>query len=126
VVASVTEEHGATRDEAEARPIDVELISTITDKALALRLTTSTRDEIMRYVGELHGSLSLLVDQELKGREDVVALAQISRARIFLKSKETPTQETPPFSAFAWAREAASLTRRLLWIWTEQNGTEHP
>lgn len=126
MVASVTEEHETTRDEVDAPPIDVKLISKLTDNALALRLNTSTRDEIMQYVGELHGSLNLLVQEELDAGGDMVALSQINKAKIFLRINPPPTDVTPPFRAYAWAREAASLTRRLLWIWTQENGDEHP
>ncbi|MER6102437.1 hypothetical protein ABT115_08920 [Streptomyces sp. NPDC001832] len=122
----MAEEHETTREEVDASPIDVKLISTITDRALALRLNTSTRDEIMGFVDVLHGSLSLLVGEELAADSDMVALAQIHKAKGFLKTRSKPTDVTPPFRAYAWTREAASLTRRLLWIWSEKNGVEHP
>jgi hypothetical protein len=126
VVASVAEEHESTRDGAETAPIDVQVISSITDKALALRLTTSTRDEIMSLVGSLRGALDLLVREDVGAERDMVALTQVRKAYTFLDVKKVPTEETPVFSAYAWAREAASLTRRLLWIWTEENDAEHP
>ncbi|MFG3176545.1 hypothetical protein ACGFZC_15975 [[Kitasatospora] papulosa] len=125
-MVDVAEEHGTARDKVEGPPIDVDLISTLTDKALALRLTTSTRDEIMAFVPELDGALRMLAAEDFDPGGDVVILALLNKTKLFLDSNPKPSDVTPPFRAYAWTREAASLTRRLLWLWCEMSGVGHP
>ncbi|MFE9456020.1 hypothetical protein [Streptomyces californicus] len=124
MVANVTEERDPKA--TGSAPIDVQTISRITDEVLKLQLNTSTHEDITAHAQAIHGALNLLVREELGADEDSIVRDQIERAYRVLDVKATPPQEMPAFSAFAHMREAASVARRLLWIWAEVNGVECP
>ncbi|MGW2281006.1 hypothetical protein [Streptomyces sp. NPDC001770] len=105
----------AAADHATA-PVDVETISEITGQVLDLRLTTSTREDILAHAAAVHGFLNLLVREELGADQDPFVRDVIGKAYVLLAAK-APTRETPCFSAYAHVREAADITRRLLRVW---------
>ncbi|MGW5130919.1 hypothetical protein [Streptomyces sp. NPDC004135] len=105
-------------------PIDVELISDATESALALRLGTTTREDIDAKTPALVGHLQMLLGEELGANEDVLVMDLFRKAYTVLDLKNRPTQHAPAFAAFIFMREVADLTRRLLWIYTEPSRHE--
>ncbi|MFF6786852.1 hypothetical protein [Streptomyces sp. NPDC012510] len=103
-------------------PIDTELIADSTDAALRMELGTSTRESINLRTTAIIGQLNLLLGEELGTDEDPNVRDLCRRACKLLELSKRPTKETPTFSAFFFMRDIAGLTRRLLWVYAEENG----
>ncbi|MFF5476716.1 hypothetical protein ACFY5C_05060 [Streptomyces sp. NPDC012935] len=103
-------------------PIDTELIAGSTDAALKMELSTSTREDINARTTVIIEQLGLLLGGELGADEDPAVRGLCREADRLLTLSERPTKETPAFSAFFFMRDVAGLTRRLLWVYTEENG----
>ncbi|MFD7547124.1 hypothetical protein ACFV0R_11555 [Streptomyces sp. NPDC059578] len=107
----------------EIEPIDVVRVYEITDKVMGLSLATSTRDVIMAHAVTLSRHLDRLVREELGADADTAARDLIRKAYALLAAGP-PEEGTPCFSAYSYMKEAASITRSLLWIWAERNAFE--
>ncbi|MFM9583569.1 hypothetical protein [Streptomyces caniscabiei] len=103
-------------------PIDTELITGSTDAALRMELSTSTREDINARTTSIIEQLGLLLGQELGADEDPAVRNLCREADRLLNLSDRPTKETPAFSAFFFMRDVAGLTRRLLWVYAEENG----
>lgn len=119
MVASVTEEPEAGVD---SLPIDVELISDVTDDVLKMELSTSTRKDIDFKTTRVVGLLSVLLAEDLGADADDEVLELFRRAYKLLELTNRPGRQTPSFTAFFFMRDVANLTRRLLWVYVERNG----
>lgn len=115
-MGSVTQKHDATDVDG---TIDVELISDITDTALKMELSTSTREAIDSRTQDLIAQLNGLVTEELGDDEDPGARDLIRQAYRLLELTSRPTKETAAFNTFFYMRDVATVARRLLWIYTE-------
>lgn len=104
-------------------PFEVELITDSTEAALAMRLGTSTREDIDAKTPILVGHLQRLLTEELGADEDEIVRHQFQKAYRLLDLKNRPTGDAPTFTTYCFMREVASLTRRLLWIYTQRSGT---
>ncbi|NUK43181.1 hypothetical protein HRW13_20430 [Streptomyces lunaelactis] len=120
-MATVSEEQEALK--VDELPVDAEGIGDSTDAALVLALATTTREEIDAKTPVLIGHLQLLLGEELGADEDPTVRELFHKAYAVLDLKNRPTPDTPAFSAFIFMREVASLTRRLLWVYTQRSGT---
>lgn len=120
MVATVTDKHKAPA--VDSLPINTELIAASTDAALRMELSTSTREDINTRTAAIVGQLNLLLGEELGADEDPEVRDLFRQAYSLLKLSERPTKESPAFSAFFFMRDVASLTRRLLWVYAEENG----
>jgi hypothetical protein len=120
VVAKVTHRHEAPA--VDSLSIDAELIADSTDAALQMDLSTSTREDINARTAVVIKQLGLLLGQELGTDVDPNVRALYRQAYRLLELSERPTKETPVFHTFFFMRDVASLTRRLLWVYAEENG----
>lgn len=119
MVASVTEEPEAGVD---SLPIDVELISDITDGVLKMELSTSTREDIDFKTTRVVGLVSLLLAEDLGANDDAEVMDLFRQAYKLLDLTNRPGRQTPSFTAFFFMRDVANLTRRLMWVYVERNG----
>jgi hypothetical protein len=119
VVTSVTEEPEAGVDNL---PIDVELISDITDGVLKMELSTSTREDIDFKTTRVVGLLSLLLAEDLGADDDDDVMDLFRQAYKLLELTNRPGRRAPSSTAFFFMRDVANLTRRLLWVYVERNG----
>ncbi|WP_343240031.1 hypothetical protein [Streptomyces sp. SID12488] len=103
-------------------PIDVELISGITDDVLKMELSTSTREDIDFKTTRGIGFLRLLLAEELGANDDDDVMDLFHQAYKLLDLTSRPGRQTPSFTAFFFMREVANLTRRLMWVYVERNG----
>ncbi|WP_327691087.1 hypothetical protein [Streptomyces sp. NBC_00461] len=103
-------------------PIDVELISDVTDDVLKMELSTSTRKDIDFKTTRVVGLLSVLLAEDLGADADDEVLELFRRAYKLLELTNRPGRQTPSFTAFFFMRDVANLTRRLLWVYVERNG----
>lgn len=119
VVATVTDRHEAPA--VDSLPLDTKLIADSTDAALKMQLNTSTREDINARTTAIIEQLTLLLGEELGAVKDPAVRHLCRQAYRLLELSERPTKETPAFSAFFFLRDMASLTRRLLWAYAEEN-----
>lgn len=119
MVASVTEEPKAGVDNL---PIDVQLVSDITDGVLKMELSTSTREDIDFKTTRVVGLLSLLLAEDLGADDDEQVMDLFRQAYKLLELTNRPSRRAPSFTAFFFMRDVANLTRRLLWVYVERNG----
>lgn len=119
MVASVTEEPEAGVD---SLPIDVEVISDITDGVLKMELSTSTREDIDFKTTRVVGLLRLLLAEDLGANNDGEVMDLFRQAYKLLDLTNRPSRQTPSFTAFFFMRDAANLTRRLMWVYVGRNG----
>ncbi|MFI1361179.1 hypothetical protein ACH4TV_47640 [Streptomyces sp. NPDC020898] len=110
----------------EVHPVDVETISESTGTALAMQMATSTRKDMDVSLPEIIGHLNLLLGEDLGADEDEEVRELFHRTYRLLDLKNRPTAETPSFGAFIYLRDAADLTRKLLWIYTQRHGLDAP
>lgn len=103
-------------------PIDVELISDITDGVLKMELSTSTREDIDFKTTRVVGLLSLLLAEDLGADDDGEVMDLFRQAYKLLELTNRPGRQAPSFTAFFFMRDVANLTRRLLWVYVERNG----
>ncbi|MGC9537046.1 hypothetical protein [Streptomyces sp. UG1] len=118
----MTSRDEAAKAESCQGPIDVQQIADSTDAALKTELGTSTREDIDTRTATIIGQLNPLLGEELGADADPDVRELFRRAYRLLELSERPTRETPTFSAFFFMRDVAGLTRRLLWVHTEDNG----
>ncbi|MDW8474552.1 hypothetical protein QBA57_18440 [Streptomyces scabiei] len=116
----MTDKHKAPA--VDSLPINTELIAASTDAALRMELSTSTRVDINTRTTAIIEQLGLLLGEELGADKDPAVRDLFRQAYRLLKLSERPTKETPAFSAFFFMRAVAGLTRRLLWVYVEENG----
>ncbi|MFI6403948.1 hypothetical protein [Streptomyces sp. NPDC050548] len=110
----------------EVLPIDVETISESTEAALSMQMATSTRKEMDASLPEIVGHLNLLLGEDLGADEDDDVRELFRKGYRLLDLQNRPTPETPSFGAFIYLRDAADVTRRLLWIYTQRHGLGAP
>lgn len=127
-LASIGKEKGLARNTVDERPsaIDVEAISSRTESVLAMRMDTSTRVDIDGVTPAIVQQLNLLLDEDLGADEDPEVRELVRKGNNLIDPKNRPSENTPAFGAFLYLRDAATLTRRLLWIYTERNGLGAP
>ncbi|MFJ9709593.1 hypothetical protein [Streptomyces sp. NPDC101234] len=107
-------------------PINVEAVSAQTNSILALRMGTTTRVAMDRQVPAIARHLNRLLREDL-GADDDSEVRQLRRKGTSLVDlTNRPTAETPSFGTYLYLRDAALLTRRLLWVYSERNGLEAP
>ncbi|MFI7315510.1 hypothetical protein [Streptomyces venezuelae] len=107
-------------------PIDVEEISSRTEAALALRMDTTTREVMDGMTPAIVSHLNLLLHEDLGADEDKGVKALVRQGYTLIDYNNRPSDSTPTFGAFLYLRDAALLTRRLLWIYTQHNGLGAP
>ncbi|WP_406382835.1 hypothetical protein [Streptomyces sp. NBC_01618] len=105
----------------EALPIDVEAISDVVTKALAITLSMPDRQEIDLTATQLRGALNLFVTEELGFDEDPVVRQMYRDAYRLTELNARPTAETPQFVAFDYTRELGRLTRRFVSLYRERH-----
>jgi hypothetical protein len=110
----------------DALPVDIETISENTDAILSMQLATSTRKDMDVSMPEIIGHLNLLLGEDLGADEDEDVRELFRKGYRLLDLKNRPTAETPAFGAFIYLRDAADITRRLLWIYTQRHGLDAP
>jgi hypothetical protein len=107
-------------------PVDVESISECTEVALSMQMATSTRKHMYASLPEIVGHLNLLLGEDLGADEDEDVRELFRKGYRLLDLQNRPTAETPSFGAFIYLRDAADVTRRLLWIYTQRHGLGAP
>lgn len=112
--------------ENEVLPLDVETISDNAEAALSMKMATSTREEIDGVAQAIIGHLNLLLGENLGADEDEGVRELIRKGYGLLDYKDRPTPETPSFGAFAYLKDAAGLTQRLLGIYIRRNTLDAP
>ncbi|MFD4261860.1 hypothetical protein ACFWR9_30625 [Streptomyces sp. NPDC058534] len=110
----------------EVLPIDVETISESTEAVLSMQMATSTRKDMDVSLPEIVGHLNLLLGEDLGADEDEDVRELFRKGYRLLDLRNRPTTETPSFGAFIYLRDAADVTRRLLWIYTQRHGLGAP
>ncbi|MFD9630422.1 MULTISPECIES: hypothetical protein [Streptomyces] len=120
------ESRATDRAETEVRLVDVETISESTDLVLSMQMSTSTREDMDGSTPMVLGHLNQLLNEDLGAAEDEDVQDLLHRGRKLVDYTSRPTAETPSFGAFIYLRDAAHLTRRLLWIYTQRNGLGAP
>lgn len=110
----------------EVLPVDVETISESTEAALSMQMATSTRKDMDASLPEIVGHLNLLLGEDLGADEDDDVRELFRKGYRLLDLQSRPTAETPSFGAFIYLRDAADVTRRLLWIYTQRHGLGAP
>ncbi|MBK3575632.1 hypothetical protein [Streptomyces sp. MBT65] len=110
----------------EVLPVDVETISESTETALSMQMATSTRKDMDTALPEIVGHLNLLLGEDLGADEDEDVRELFRTGYRLLDLQNRPTAETPSFGAFIYLRDAADVTRRLLWIYTQRHGLGAP
>ncbi|MFF0290202.1 hypothetical protein [Streptomyces sp. NPDC005262] len=105
----------------EALPIDVEGISDVVTKALAITLAMPDRQEIDLTASQLRGSLNLFVAEDL-GFDTEPTVRQMYRdAHRLLELNARPTADTPQFTAYEYMCELGRLTRRFVSLYREHH-----
>ncbi|MFJ7202064.1 hypothetical protein ACIQWR_00805 [Streptomyces sp. NPDC098789] len=125
-LASTGKALGAAEESAENSPIDSEEISLRTDSILAMRMGSTTREDIDGVTPAVVQHLNLLLNQDLGADKDAEVQQLVRKGLALIDPKERPTAGTPTFGAWLYARDVATLTRRLLWVYTELNGLDAP
>lgn len=110
----------------EVLPADVETISESTEADLSMQSATSTRKDMDASLPEIVGQLNLLPGEDLGADEDEDVRELFRKGYRLLDLQNRPTAETPSFGAFIYLRDAADVTRRLLWIYTRRHGLGAP
>jgi hypothetical protein len=119
VVVTVSQGTDATGIDSD---VDVELISETTDLALNMELSTSTREAIDARTAELIGHMNLLLVEDLGADKDPDVRELFRQGYRMLDLKQRPSNSMPSFTAFFFMRDIANLTRRLLWVYAEEDG----
>jgi hypothetical protein len=102
--------------------IDVEGISARTDLVLAMKMGTTTREDMDASLPILVRYLSNLLNLDLGQAEDQDVQRLYRKGRTLIEHGARPTDETPAFDVFIYLRDTALLARRLLWIYVEREG----
>ncbi|MFF2462059.1 hypothetical protein [Streptomyces mirabilis] len=106
--------------------VDVETISESIEAALSMQMATSTRKDMDASLPEIVGHLNLLLGEDLGADEDEDVRELFRKGYRLLDLQNRPTADTPSFGAFIYQRDAADVTRRLLWIYTQRHGLGAP
>ncbi|MFE6098992.1 hypothetical protein ACFVQ4_03415 [Streptomyces laurentii] len=117
---------GVAEESAVYLPVDIEEISSRTDSVLAMRMDTSTREDIDGVTPAVVRHLNVLLGEDLGADKDPQVRLLVRKGRTLIDYRERPTESTPTFGAWLYLRDTAALTRRLLWIYTERNGMGTP
>lgn len=127
-LASIGKEKGLARNTVDEHPaaIDVEAISSRTDSVLTMRMDSSTRADIDGVTPAIVQQLNSLLGEDLGADEDPEVRELVRKGDNLIDPTNRPTGETPAFGAFLYLRDAALLTRRLLWIYSQRNGLGAP
>ncbi|WP_055523496.1 hypothetical protein [Streptomyces graminilatus] len=122
-MASVTKEPQASVD---SMPIDTVTILAIADQALAMSLSTSTREDIDLRTTRLIGCLGLLLAEDLGAEqdEDVLKLFQMVYKHLDLPGR--PSRSTPTFAAFEYMTDTATFTKAVLKAYAKKNEISLP
>ncbi|MGW7169625.1 hypothetical protein ACWGH3_30975 [Streptomyces sp. NPDC054884] len=107
-------------------PVDVETISESTDAVLSMQMATSTRKDMDVSLPEIIGHLNLLLGEDLGAEQDEDVRELFRKGYRLIDLRNRPTAETPSFGAFIYLRDAADVTRRLLWVYTQRHGLSAP
>ncbi|MGW3950946.1 hypothetical protein ACWEKM_08295 [Streptomyces sp. NPDC004752] len=121
---SVTEERVISEAEADSLPIDVETIRDSVDASLAMRLDTSTREQIDIRTGLLVGHLSTLLAEDLGADQDATVMAHYRACYHLLDLSRRPTDKTPAYECFSFMRELAVRAEGLLSVYEKQGHPE--
>lgn len=121
---SVTEERVISEADADSLPIDVETVRDSVDASLAMRLDTSTREQIDTRTGLLVGQLSMLLAEDLGADKDETVMAHYRACYHLLDLSRRPTDKTPAYDCFSFMRELATRAEGLLSIYEKQGHTE--
>lgn len=121
MVTTMAQEHDTSIVEVEpdSLPIDVEGIRDGLIHALTLPLATTTREDINANVHQVRGHLNLLMGEELGYDSDPAVRDLFRQAYALLDLSRRPSEETPVFLAFAYLRDTARVSQRLLDIFEE-------
>ncbi|MET9642478.1 hypothetical protein [Streptomyces syringium] len=127
-LASIGKEKGLSQNSVDqsSAAIDVEAISSRTDSVLTMRMDSSTRADIDGVTPAIVQQLNSLLGEDLGAEDDPQVRELVRKGNNLIDPKNRPTASTPAFGAFLYLRDAATLTRRLLWIYTERNGLGAP
>ncbi|MEW2632486.1 hypothetical protein AB0903_12700 [Streptomyces sp. NPDC048389] len=127
-LASIGKEKGLVGNTVDGPPaaIDVEAISSRTDSVLTMRMDSSTRADIDGVTPAIVQQLNSLLGEDLGAEDDPQVRELVRTGNNLIDPKNRPTENTPAFGAFIHLRDVATLTRRLLWIYTERNGLGAP
>ncbi|WP_371660910.1 hypothetical protein [Streptomyces sp. NBC_00280] len=126
-VASIGKASRATDSAGtEVLPVDVETISESTDAVLSMQMATSTRKDMDVSLPGIVGHLNLLLGEDLGAEQDEDVRELFRKGYRLIDLKNRPTAETPSFGAFIYLRDAADVTRRLLWVYTQRHGLGAP
>ncbi|WP_411120633.1 hypothetical protein [Streptomyces sp. x-19] len=106
--------------------IDVEGISDRTELVLAMKMGTTTREDMDASLPLLVRHLSSLLNLDLGQAEDQDVRRLCRQGRTLIEHGTRPTNETPAFGVFIYLRDTALVARRLLWIYAEQEGVSAP
>lgn len=112
--------------EGDGTPIDVEAISSRTNTVLGLRMDTTTRAAMDQQVPAIARHLNLLLREDLGAADDSEVRELLRKGTKLVDLTNRPNPETPTFGTYLYLRNAALLTRRLLWIYAERNGLDAP
>ncbi|MFD5254700.1 hypothetical protein ACFWM5_17895 [Streptomyces bobili] len=112
--------------EGDGAPIDVEAISSQTNTVLGLRMDTTTRAAMDQQVPAIAGHLNRLLREDLGADGDGEVHKLLCEGTKLVALTSQPTPETPTFGTYLYLRNAALLTRRLLWIYSQRNGLDAP
>ncbi|WP_282703786.1 hypothetical protein [Streptomyces sp. CC219B] len=112
---------GKTRELAEESEVNVAEITSLTDTVLGLRLGTTTREQLDRYVPRLARELSHLLGKDLGAEEDPEVQQLVRRATELVDLGARPTVDTTTFGTFIYLRDLANQLRRLMWVYAARN-----
>ncbi|MGW7540340.1 hypothetical protein ACWGKQ_04335 [Streptomyces sp. NPDC054770] len=107
-------------------PINIEAISSHANSILALRMGTTTRAAMERQVPAIARHLNRLLREDLGADDDSEVRQLRRRGSRLVDLTNRPSAETPSFGTYLYLRDAALLTRQLLWVYSERNGLEAP
>ncbi|MFJ9158654.1 hypothetical protein ACIRPS_17845 [Streptomyces griseoviridis] len=125
-VASTGKALGMADSSAVDPTIDLEGISARTELVLAMKMGTTTREDMDASVPLLVRHLSSLLNLDLGQAEDQDVERLCRQGRTLIEHGTRPTNETPAFGVFIYLRDTALVARRLLWIYAEQEGVSAP
>ncbi|WP_079057726.1 hypothetical protein [Streptomyces cellostaticus] len=120
----MTEESVISEAEADRLPVDVETVRDSVDASLAMRLDTSTREQIDARTGFLIGHLSMLLAEDLRADQDETVRAHYRACYHLLDLSRRPTDKTPAYECFSFMRELAVRAEGLLSVYEKQGHTE--
>ncbi|MDQ0605815.1 hypothetical protein QF037_010248 [Streptomyces canus] len=112
--------------EGDVAPIDVEAIYSQTNTVLGLRMDTTTRAAMDQQVPAIAGHLNRLLHEDLGASNEGEVRKLLCEGTTLVDLTGRPTPQTPTFGTYLYLRNAALLTRRLLWIYSQRNRLDAP